>query len=398
MLRILGLNRSEKKWNKVLAYFLDPSQPHGFDANLLKTFLKLVRDKTDAEVEYYHRDIETVQVDTEAMSHQNNRPDIVIRAHGEWFVCIESKVEASEGERQTKRYIEDPHIGQDKKSEYPEDGHHYLFLSKRYAPDAKADGFSDLYWDQLVDSFYEELRRSHGKFPERSVNQLEDFLYTIIQVTNMKDDDFTAVQKEKIRLLSEYRQDINELLKAADSLHQRALEDWGEMFRSQVSEELWTDEWYLRDDKYGRMFKSGWYLDSDLEPTTDPDEAWGDNAMRLHFVHYIREKQSFRQGKLKLKLRTNSLNRVEVRDEFHRLYNSDRWQDKLQPILDSRQITNEGKKKVLFEKTYEVDQSSLPQSYFETLAVAFEEHLPVVVVVDEMLNEAVENVKSVSET
>jgi hypothetical protein len=302
MLRILGATRSEIKWNRVLAYFLNPSQPHGFDANLLKTFLKLARDKADVEVEYYHRELEMVQVDTEAMSQQNNRPDIVIRAHGEWFVCIETKVEATEGERQTKRYIEDPHIGQDKKSEY--DGHHYLFLSKRYAPDAKGDDFSDLYWNQLVDAFYEELRRSYGKYPERSVNQLEDFLYTITQVTSMKDDDFTAVQKEKIRLLSEYRQDIDELLEAADSLHQRALEDWGEMFRSQVSDELWRDEWHLRDDKYGRMFKDGWYLDSNLEPTTEPDEAWGDNAMRLHFVHYIREENSFDRGELKFKALT----------------------------------------------------------------------------------------------
>jgi uncharacterized protein YnzC (UPF0291/DUF896 family) len=51
---------------------------------------------------------------------------------------------------------------------------------------------------------------------------------------------------------------------------------------------------------------------------------------------------------------------------------------------------------VLIEKTYEVDQSSLPQSYFETLAVAFKDHLPVVEVVDEILDEAIGNVKSVS--
>lgn len=396
ILWILGLKQSEKKWNEILAYFLDPSQPHGFDANLLKTFLKLAGDKTDAMVKYYHRDIETVRVDTEAMSQQQNRPDIVIRAPEEWFVCIESKVEASEGERQTKRYIEDTHIGQDKKSDYPEDGHNYLFLSKRYAPDAKASDFSNLYWDQLVDAFYDEIRHSHGKYPERSVNQLEDFLYTITQVTSMEDNDFTAVQKEKIRLLSEYREDIDDLLEAADSLHQRALENWGEMFRSQISDELWTDEWHLRDDKYGRIFKDGWYLDSTLQPTTDTDEAWGDNAMRLHYVHYIREKQSFRQGKLEFKLRTNSLNSVPIRDEFHRLYDSDRWENELQTILNPRQITNEGRKKVLITKTYDVDQSSLPESYFETLAVAFEEHLPVVEVVDEILDEAITNVKNKS--
>jgi len=393
MLRILGSTRSEKEWNKILAYFLDPSQPHGFDANLLKTFLKLARDKADAEVKYYHRDIETVQVDTEATSQQNNRPDIVIRAPEEWFICIESKVEANEGKRQTKKYVEDSHIGRDKKSEYPNDGHHYLFLSQRNTPNAKAENFSDLYWDQLVDAFYNEIRHSYGKYPERSINQLEDFLYTVIQVTNMEEDDFTSVQKEKIRLLSEYRQDIDELLEAADSLHQRALEDWAKMFRSQVSDELWTDEWHLRDDKYGRMFKTGWYLDSNLEPTNTPSEAWGDNGLRVHFVHYIRDEESFRRGELAFKLRSNSLNSVEVRDEFQRLFNSDRWQKELQPILDSSQISNEGKKKELTKKTYDVDQPNLPESYFETLAFAFEEHLPLVEVVDKILDDAVENVQ-----
>jgi len=245
----------------------------------------------------------------------------------------------------------------------------------------------------VVETFQAELNLSHGQYPERSVSQLQDFLSTIITVTNMEEDDFEQIQKEKVQLLSEYRDEIDELFKTADSLHQRALEDWGEMFRSQVDDELWTDEWHLRDDKCGRIFKDGWYLDSNLEPTTNPDEAWGDNAMRLHFVHYIREKQSFRQGKLRFKLRTNSLNSVDVRDEFHRLYDSGRWEDELQPLLDSRQITNEGKKKVLIKKTYDVDQFGLPESYFETLAVAFEEYLPAVEVIDEILDEAVANVK-----
>ena len=50
-------------------------------------------------------------------------------------------------------------------------------------------------------------------------------------------------------------------------------------------------------------------------------------------------------------------------------------------------------KKTYFIKTYDVDQSRLPESYFETLAIAFEEHLPIVEVVDEILDEAVANVK-----
>jgi uncharacterized protein YnzC (UPF0291/DUF896 family) len=84
---------------------------------------------------------------------------------------------------------------------------------------------------------------------------------------------------------------------------------------------------------------------------------------------------------------------VELRDEFHRLYNSDSWQAKLQPLLEERGVTNKGNKQNYMVKTYEVDQAGLPESYFETLAQAFEEHLSIAQVVDEILEEAVANVK-----
>ena len=84
---------------------------------------------------------------------------------------------------------------------------------------------------------------------------------------------------------------------------------------------------------------------------------------------------------------------MDLRDEFHRLYNSDRWQNELEPLLDERGITNKGNKQDYMLKTYDVDQSGLPESYFETLAVAFEEHISVAEVIDGIVEEAVANVK-----
>ena len=97
----------------------------------------------------------------------------------------------------------------------------------------------------MVDAFHEQLRRSHGKYLEGSASQLEDFLSTISQVTSIEDDDFTTIQKGKVRLLSEYRNDVDDLLDAAESIRRRAIEDWPEMFRSQIGDELWTDEWWV---------------------------------------------------------------------------------------------------------------------------------------------------------
>lgn len=395
MLRILGSARAEQTWNTLLAYFLDPSQPHGFGTALLKAFLDKVEQVTDDEIDYYHRDIERVTVETEVTSPRNNRLDILIRAPDEWFVCIESKVDASEGDRQTQRYVEDTHIGNEEKGKFPEDGQYYLFLSKEHAPDSSADRFEDIPWRDVVEAFREELNQSHGQYPERSVSQLDDFLSTIITVTNMEEDDYAQIQKEKIQLLSEYRDDIDELFEAAEDLRQRAIEEWPELFRSHVDDELWTDEWTTRLNprKYGCIFKRGWYLDNeDLEPTIDAEQTQGHTGLRLHFNHMIRREESFARGKLTYRLRCPT--RVELRDEFNRLYNTDRWQEELEPLLDERGITNKANKQNYMVKTYDVDQSGLPESYFETLAVAFEEHLPIAEVVDEILDEAVTNVRA----
>ena len=54
---------------------------------------------------------------------------------------------------------------------------------------------------------------------------------------------------------------------------------------------------------------------------------------------------------------------------------------------------NKGQKKDYIQKTYDVNQSNLPVSYFETLATAFAEHQPFADVVDEIIAEATENVR-----
>ncbi|WP_459881944.1 PD-(D/E)XK nuclease family protein [Halorubrum gandharaense] len=116
-IRILGSARSEGTWNTLLAYFLDPAQPHGFGIDLLKSFLETVQREADHSFEYLHRDLERIKVETEVTSPANNRPDIVLRVPGEWFICVESKVDSTEGSRQTTRYVEDTHLGNEKKGD-----------------------------------------------------------------------------------------------------------------------------------------------------------------------------------------------------------------------------------------------------------------------------------------
>lgn len=225
--------------------------------------------------------------------------------------------------------------------------------------------------------------------------QLEDFISTIDMVTSTDEDDFTSAQKEKVRLLSEYRSDIDELLDAAETLRERAVDEWPTLFQSQLDDDLWTNEWNIRrDDKeYGLLYRHEWYRDDeDLAPTTDYEATWGDRGFRLHFAHMIRQKRSFARGELTYSLICPTS--VPLRDEFNELYNSDRGQDKLRPLLEERNITNKGNKRVLMTKTYDVDQSRLSESYFETLATAFEEHLPIAEEMDNVLVKACQSLES----
>lgn len=392
-LRILGNARIERKWNTLLAYFLDPFQPHGFDADLLKRFLDTATDTTLMDLDYIHREIEDVEVDMEVSTPEDNRYDVVIRSRGNWFVCVESKVEASEGRQQTHRYLEDPHLGSEEKESYPEDGRHYLFLSKASTRGPSADGFGDLNWREVVEAFENELRSSHGRYPQRSVSQLDDFISTVKQVTRMEEDDFTQTQKEKVKILAEYRDDIDEVVEAADKLRQRSIEEWPEPFFEQLDEELWGDDWYARRFKpeYGVIYRRGWYMTPDEhEVIVDEESIKERGGFRIHYNHMIRNEESFTEGELTFRL--NSFRSIDFRDEFHRLYNSDRWQQQLEPLLDERNITNKGNKKLYTIKTYDVDQARLPESYFETLATAFEEHLPVSDIVSEIVEEVRENV------
>ncbi|WP_257300898.1 PD-(D/E)XK nuclease family protein [Haloarchaeobius sp. FL176] len=417
-LRILGSARAEQYWNRLLWYFLNPDQPHGFGADLLTSFLDKLAQQTTADVEYIHRHIDRVKVGMEVSSPNDNRPDLVIRSPSNWFVCIECKVDAGETNDQLTRYIQDPYIGNELKSTYPEAGHHYVYLSKTTASDANTElhltketaptsfvddylsanstadeyhkRFVDLSWGHVVDAFTDVVRFSRGQYPDRSVSQLDDFHANINKVTSMTDDDFTERQKEKMQFLDEYRSEIDELFEAAEALRRPLAEDgeWVDMFRSVAPDcEVWTDEWHCRRDKWGCIFQSGWYRDNNWEPTTDHQETRGGSGHRLHFTHMIRKERSFRDGVLKFELRSSTNN--SVRSVFNNLYNSERWQTKLDSVCDEHGITNKGNQKTYTTATYDVNQAGLPESYFETLETAFSDHQELAHLVNQIHREAV---------
>jgi len=85
-----------------------------------------------------------------------------------------------------------------------------------------------------------------GGIPNGGVDQLGDYLSTITTVTRIDEDEFTQTQKEKVRLLDEYQDDIDALFEAAETLRQQAVEEWPALFLAELDDGLWTDEWHYR--------------------------------------------------------------------------------------------------------------------------------------------------------
>jgi hypothetical protein len=115
----------------------------------------------------------------------------------------------------------------------------------------------------------------------------------------------------------------------------------------------------------------------------------------MHFVHLIRNSESFEEGKLTVQLRWPG--KSEYREKFKEMFDSDRFAEELDPIFGKHDIN----KRVDYsysnprftEKIYSVTKTELPESYYETLSQAVEEHQELAPVINDILSTAIEEVE-----
>ena len=97
-LEILGQSRVERQWEKLLVYFIDSTNPHGFNTDVLRAFLRALYTHSDTSISGPLRNLESVEVSSQ-VSTGNGIFDILLRQPDEWFVCIELKIDSSETKR-----------------------------------------------------------------------------------------------------------------------------------------------------------------------------------------------------------------------------------------------------------------------------------------------------------
>lgn len=385
-LQLQGRVDVEDAWQSYLTYFLDPDATHGLGTDGLVRFLRGLDEVADTDVPT--RVSEDVEVEDEVGSPNNNIPDIVIEEPHEFFICCELKLYSSEGENQTQRYIEDNYIGNTLKEQFPDHSHHYVYIRRPDTPTAEADGFVNITWREVREWFNSLLIKNQGRYPTRTTAQLADFLDTIHQ--DMTEDEHIQTAQEKMQLYLNHQDAIREAREGLDTVYEHEKQNWRRRFIEGYLPENWGNDWHTNPTKYGQIYHSKWRQDDGL--------LKDDTEIRLHFVHLIRNKDSFTDGKLTFQLRMP--NGGEYRDRFEDLFMSERFTDELDPLLGKYDIDkgpgiDYGNPR-LTGKTYCVVQSELPESYYDTLQQAVREHIDVAPVLNEILNAAIEAVENES--
>ncbi|MFB6286085.1 MAG: PD-(D/E)XK nuclease family protein [Candidatus Bipolaricaulia bacterium] len=382
-LQIQGEADAERAWQNYLGYFLDPSAPHGLGNDALNQFLKGLSSWTDGGLpDHVSEEIEVV---TEPTSDTGNRPDLLIRDPGQFFVCCELKLYSSESGDQTRRYVEDNQVGQVPKESFPAEGHHFVYIKRRGSEDATAGPFVNITWGEVQKWLSTVLADDRGRYPSRTTAQLSDFLDTIHQ--DMSDDLHLQTKQKKMQLYFEHLDAIQEARSGLEAIHEHERRNWRRRFLEKYQPDTWTEDWHCNSNIYGHFYRSEWRLDDGLNLSS--------SKVRMHFVHLIRDIESFEEGRLTVELRWPG-GESKYKDRFKDLFTSDRFADVVDPALGKQDVTKAPnitrKNPSLTRKEYDVSRRELPESYYETLTMAVREHQQLAPAINRVLAVAIEEV------
>lgn len=226
-LQILGRNHQEQDWQRLLFHFLSAEEAHGLDHALLEHLLTALSERDTFDYTFSRLDLQDVQIETEVVASNEMRPDAVLWVSGEWFICWELKLWASETGSQTEAYIDAasfPSIGLSK-DEVPTDSHYYIYLAPEDASPPQGKAFVQVSWQWLASELEAFLAKSHGAYPTRTTAQLDDFISTIRQELTMTEHQEN--QREKAQLYFDYYDEIQDVQSAFERQWETFTDDWG---------------------------------------------------------------------------------------------------------------------------------------------------------------------------
>lgn len=394
-LQILGRNRRERDWQQILVHLLSPDEAHGLDRAMLEHFLKSLADRDDLEYTFSRFDLADVQVEQEIVT-SRGRPDVVLWSSEDWFVCLELKVDSSEGDDQTRRYVEVESfrsIGLEK-SEVPPDGHHYVYLAPDDAPPPEADEFTHVSWEWVASELQSFLAESNGAYPARTTAQIDDFADTIRNELTMTD--YQENQQAKVELYVDHYDEISEVRSAFEERWADFTRNWGTQLartvdaaevvadsdvpNEYVSVDLRMDDgtrrqWVFRQGKsdWAWLFPRNWWTKLDENRPICGRSKPNGRVGFLHRLDWHRE-DALEDRNLIFYLRNAPSGHEDFYDGFAERFNAD---DDVPGLLPSA-TKRPGVKSNVLEATYDIDvdrHDDFFDAYVDALARALDDHV-----------------------
>jgi len=304
-LNIIGEARSERHWESLLVYFIDKTNPHGFETDVLSAFLKALASHVDTGLSDLPIDLNAVEIQSQVAT-GTGPVDIVLSVRNEWFICIEMKVGSAETGTQTVRYANASQLGNVFVDKYDDTGE-YVYLAPKHATSPTANEFIPVSWEHIVGHFEKLLVNNYGQYPSKSRAQFADFLDTIKRELHMTNMDEISTET---KLYAEYHETIDKLVKRFEADQKQLLEMIETTFFAES--ECERDNWeFATTSTYVNFYKNEWHgvgsgVKIEYEPHVDLEREQPQILLRLDIEHgnnkqEIRERFNEKLGQAKRK-------------------------------------------------------------------------------------------------
>lgn len=408
----LGQHRKAEEYvNRFLGYVLDPTEPHGMDADFLRAFLEGLPAACSFDEDTY--DLSDVQVTDQvrveggetsgrdAETESTGIVDLVIEVPQEWVLLIELKFRAGEnnlrgdGPSQTECYYQADQVGGEQTTAY-ESGQYYLYVHHHEEPSAREPAFANWTWKAMTQDVIEPFIASNApRYPQRTATQLREFvddLTTIISMSEHQQND-----REKLELYLDHYEAIKDVSDTFDAQWEAFTDEWGrllgeELERGEVAtytelnedviaveltgEDAPREGWRFRTSSsdWGMLFREGWWRHiDDLTPLDGrPDDR---NDVRIGFHHRLgrNRDQAIGENELRVYFRNMGANEQVFIDAF-----SAEVRNRREELTASLPATAEftGHKRNMIEATYDIQRTGADDffdAYISALATAFRE-------------------------
>lgn len=229
ILHLIRNNQQEEDWQRLLFYYLSPDNAHGLDYEFLEHMLSALADRDDMDYTFSQFDLNEARVETEVQTSNNRRPDAVIWAANNWFICWELKIGASESAGQTRDYAEAETFESIdlEKNDIPADNHHYIYLSPSSGPSPTDRSFVPISWEWIATELRSFLNDAYGKYPAQTTAQINEFANTIERELTMTE--YQENQHEKAKLYFDYYDEIGEVKDAFEIEWENFEGNWGRL-------------------------------------------------------------------------------------------------------------------------------------------------------------------------